>query len=51
MNAWVSPAWTQGNGDERREQMECPNCGGTDDQTDDDDGHRICWKCGTRWST
>ena len=27
----------------------CPNCGGTENQIDDD-GHRICWECGTRWS-
>lgn len=32
------------------EKAECPNCGGAENQTDDDD-HRICWDCGTRWST
>ena len=35
--------------DDSREHTECPNCGGTDEQTDDD-GSRICWECGTRWS-
>lgn len=38
-----------GRDDDRREHAECPNCGGADEQTDDD-GSRICWKCGTRWS-
>jgi len=51
MNTWLYPGWTQGNDNaKRREQTKCPNCGATDKQTDDD-GHRTCWKCGTRWST
>jgi len=30
------------------EEVECPNCGGTDNQIDEND-HRICWDCGARF--
>jgi len=48
MNTWLYPGWTQADDDTPRE-TECPTCGGTEHQTEDD-GHRICWECGTRWS-
>jgi phage/plasmid primase-like uncharacterized protein len=50
MSKFLYPGWTQRGDTNRRDEMECPNCGGRDTQTDDD-GHRICWECGTRWST
>jgi uncharacterized Zn ribbon protein len=28
----------------------CPNCGSWDEYTEDDDGYRTCWECGTRWT-
>jgi NADH pyrophosphatase NudC (nudix superfamily) len=50
MNTWLYPGWTQGSdNDKLREQKQCPNCGGNDNQSEDGN-HRVCWEWGTRWS-